>query len=119
MVHPIAAAEYTPRERAALSWAALVKASAPWRDLNVPRLSFTDPGWGPAEQLYGSIAACFAAIRIAPGCAAGLGFAALTGADGTVDEEDAAALLEGWRALLPQPPAGTVRRPSLRKEPPQ
>jgi hypothetical protein len=114
MVHSIAAAEYTPRERAALSWAALVKASAPWRDLNVPRLSFTDPGWGPAEQLYGSLAACFAAIRIGPGCAAGLGFAAFTDADGTVNEQDAAELLEGWLTLLPQPP-----RPSLRKDPPQ
>jgi hypothetical protein len=104
------ATEYTPRQRAALSYAALVRTSAPWRNLVPHLLSFTKPGCGPGEQLFGSLAACFAQTGIAPGCAAGLGFAALTNADGTVNALDAAELLEEWRRLLDTP-----RRPSLRK----
>lgn len=99
-MHPIRATEYTPRQRAALSWAALVRGRAPWRDIITHRLSFTEPGWDPLTQLYGSIAAGFGALHISPGEAAGLGFAAFTNADGTVDEQDAGELLEGWLPLL-------------------
>lgn len=106
------ATEYTPRQRAALSWSALVQASAPWRDIIPHRLSFTEPGWDPLTQIYGSIARGLAQLHIGPGCAAGLGFAAL-------DEQDARDLLEEWLHLLAPAPAGTVSRPSLRKEPPQ
>jgi hypothetical protein len=102
------ATEFTPRQRAALSFAALVRASAPWRDqINVPRLSFTEQGWDPGSQLYGSVAACLAQLHLGPGCAAALGFAAL-------DDEDAAELLGEWERLL-----ATPRRPSLRKGTPQ
>lgn len=100
----MSAAEFTPEQRAALSWAALVRADAPWRDIVVHRLSFSEPGCDPLSQLYGSIAAGFAQLHVAPGCAAGLGFAAL-------DEEDAGELLEEWLRLLAVP-----RRPSSRKE---
>jgi hypothetical protein len=94
---------YTPRQRAALSWAALVRANAPWRDILAHRLSFTEPGWDPLTQLYGSIPAGFGALHIHPGEACGLGFAAFTNADGTVNEQDAAELLEGWLPLLATP----------------
>ena len=93
--------EFTPRQRAALSFAALVQASAPWRDINVPRLSFTEPGWDPASQLFGSLDACFAALRLAQGCAAALGFAAL-------DADDAVALEKEWADLLEQAPDGSI-----------
>ena len=114
-MHPIAAAEYTPRQRAALSWAALVRASAPWRDIIPGRLSFTEPGWDPLTQLYGSHAAGLGKLRIHPGEAAGLGFFAYTNADGTVNEQDGAELLEGWLPLLVVP--GHVVQSAPRKAP--
>ena len=73
----MSAAEFTPGQRAALSWAALVRADAPWRDISIPRLSFTGHGWDPATQMYGSLAHCFAELNIAPGCAAALALAVL------------------------------------------
>ena len=101
--------EFTPEQRAALSFAALVQANAPWRDILVHRLSFTEPGWGPLEQLYGSVASGLAKLYIAPGCAAGLGFAAL-------DAHDAELLLAEWVRLL-KPAAGeTTAISTPRKE---
>ena len=88
--------EFTPMQRAALSFTELVKAGAPWRDLIARRLSFTGPGWDPLSQLYGSVAAGLGKLCIHPGEAAGLGFAAL-------DAADAEALRLAWILLLTGP----------------
>lgn len=85
---------YTAEQRAAFSFTALERGDADWRHgINRQRLSFTDPGWDPAAQLFGSLAACFAKLHIAPGDPAGLGFAAL-------DAADAKRLRAAWLILL-------------------
>ena len=91
---------YTAEQRAAFSFTALVRADAPWRDIIAPRLSFTEPGWDPASQLFGSLGACFAKLDIVPGSDAALGFAALTNPDGTVNAQDAERLRKQWRIFL-------------------
>jgi hypothetical protein len=81
---------YTAEQRAAFSFVALERGGADWRHgINRQRLSFTDPGWDPATQLFGSLGACLAKLHIAPGDSAGLGFAAHTNPDGTVNAQDA------------------------------
>ena len=84
---------FTPEQRAALSFAALVHAGAPWRDIITGRLSFTGTGWDPLSQLFGSIALGLLKIRLAPGADAALGFAAL-------DDADAVRLRAAWLVLL-------------------
>ena len=91
--------EFTPVQRAALSFAALVRGHTGWRDgISRDRLSFTDPGWDPATQLFGSLAACLAGLYIAPGDPAGLGFAAL-------DAADAIEMQAAWLDLLTPVPS--------------
>ena len=85
--------EFTPTQRAALSFALLVQADAPWRDLIVRRLSFTGDGWDPLTQLFGSVAAGLGKLNVHPGEAAALGFGAL-------DAADAEALRVAWVLLL-------------------
>lgn len=95
---------YTAEQRAALSFAALDRADADWRHgIDRRRLSFTDPGWDPLTQLFGSVAAGMAKLHLAPGSAAALGFAALTRPDGSVNTEDARRLRNQWRIFLPAP----------------
>ena len=89
----------TPEQRAALSFAALYHTDAPWRDILTDRLSFTEPGWDPLTQMFGSVAEGLSKLYLVPGCAAAEGFAAL-------DEADAEPLLEEWLRLL-----GPARRP--------
>lgn len=104
--------EFTAAQRAALSFAALVNADAPWRDIAAHRLSFTEPGRDPLTQLYGSVAAGLAKCHVHPGSAAGRGFGALDG-------QDAAELLAEWRHLLARGPDDSISfGPSARKEPP-
>lgn len=85
--------EFTAAQRAALSFAALVKGGAPWRKIDPERLSFTERGQDPLGQLYPSAEVAFRELFIRPGDAAGLGFAALS-------EADAPVLLLAWRNLL-------------------
>ena len=88
---------YTPLQRVALSFAALDRAGADWRQgIIVRRLSFTDPGWDPATQLFGSLAACLGKLRLHPGSLAALGFAPL-------DDADREPLRVAWRLLLGGP----------------
>lgn len=113
--------EYSARQRAAFSFTAAVKAWAPWRDIDVERLSFTEPGQDPASQMFPScdvtippsIDVALRKLHIRPGDEAALGFAAM-------DEADARALEDAWKFLL-APPRGQPsdhRRPSLRKDTP-
>lgn len=85
--------EFTPAQRAALSFTVLVQADAPWRDLIPHRLSFTGDGWDPLTQLFGSVAAGLGKLHIHPGEAAALGF-------GAIDAADAEALRVAWILLL-------------------
>ncbi len=92
---------YTPEQDAAFSWVALEKGdSGAWRRINPERLSFTEPGCGPGELLYGSLTETFRRLLIFPGSNAGSGFAAHVNPDGTVDAEDARRKLAQWLILL-------------------
>lgn len=94
-------AGYTPEQAVAFSWVALeVSEPGAWRKITPERLSFTEPGWGPLEQIYGSIDAAFRRLLIIPGSNAGSGFAAHVNPDGTVDAEDARRKLAQWLILL-------------------
>jgi len=85
---------YTAEQRAAFSFTALERGDADWyHGINRDRLSFTEPGWDPLTQLFGSIAAGVAKLHIAPGDFAGRGFAAL-------DAADAKRLRAAWLILL-------------------
>lgn len=90
--------EFTVVQRAALSFASLVRGKAPWREISRDRLSFTESGYDPLTQLYGSEAAGLAALYLAPGAAAALGFAAL-------DATDAIGLQAAWMDLLTAVPS--------------
>jgi hypothetical protein len=92
---------YTPEQAVAFSWVALETAEpGAWRKIIPERLSFTGPGWGPLEQIYGSLDEGFRRLHILPGSAAGLGFAALTGPDGAADGEDARRKRDQWVIFL-------------------
>lgn len=92
---------YTPEQAAAFSWVALEEGEpGAWRKIIPERLSFTEPGWGPLEQIYGSIDEGFRRLLIHPGSLGGRGFAALTNPDGTVNAEDAERKLAQWLILI-------------------
>lgn len=96
--------EFTVVQRAAFSFAWLVQHEPDrWRDISRDKLSFTEFGWDPLTQLYGSVAAGLAALRIAPGSPVGLGFAAL-------DLSDAIELQAIWMDLLT--PSRSWKEPS-------
>lgn len=84
----------------ALSFAWLVARDPQWRTVNWRRLSLTDVEWGPGQQLYGTLTACFSRLEIRPGNPAGLGFAARTHPDGSIDVLDARRKEKQWRILL-------------------
>jgi hypothetical protein len=91
--------EFTAVQRAALSWARLERSEpGRWREINQGKLSFTVPFQDPLTQLYGSVAAGFAQLHLAPGSAAGLGFAA-------TDATDAIRLQAAWMDLLAAAPS--------------
>lgn len=91
--------EFTAVQRAALSWAWLEHCDpGRWREISQDKLSFTEYGQDPLTQIYGSVAAGFAALHIAPGSAAGLGFAALS-------VTDAIGLQATWMDLLTPSPS--------------
>ena len=91
--------QFTAVQRAALSFAALVRGGADWRGgIDRDRLSFTEFGQDPLTQLFGSFAAGVAKLHIAPGDSAGYGFAAL-------DAGDAIELQAAWLDLLTTVPS--------------
>ena len=93
--------EYTPEQRAAFSWVALERGDhGAWRKINAHRLSFTEPEWGPLQQAYGSLGEGLRRLLVIPGETAGLGFAALTNADGSVNTQDAERLRKQWAIFL-------------------
>ena len=95
---------YTPEQAVAFSWVALETGEpGAWRKIIPARLSFTDPGWGPLEQIYGSLDEGFRRLLITPGSAAGLGFAAHRDPDGTADAEDARRKRNQWVIFLTRP----------------
>jgi hypothetical protein len=95
---------FTPEQYVAFSWVAMEKGDpGAWRNIDPERLSFTEPGWGPAEQAYGTLDRAFRILHIIPGSDAGLGFAARTNPDGTVNEEDARRKRNQWVIFLPRP----------------
>ena len=92
---------YTPEQRAAFSWVAWEQRDpGAWRKVDPERLSFTEPEWGPLQQAYGSFGQGLRELHIIPGDTAGLGFAAFTNPDGTVNEEDAERLRKQFRKFL-------------------
>lgn len=85
--------DYTAAQRAAFSFAVLARHDDRWRTINRRRLSFTEPGWSPLGQLYGSVADGLIKLYVLPGDVAGLGFAAL-------NAQDAEQLRQAWIWLL-------------------
>ena len=94
-------AEYTPEQRAAFSFVTLERADpGAWRKINAHMLSFTEPEWGPLQQLYGSLSEGFRRLLVIPGETAGLGFAAHANADGSVNAQDAERLRKQFVIFL-------------------
>lgn len=95
---------FTPEQYVAFSWVALEKGDpGAWRRIIPQRLSFTEPGWGPAEQLYGTLDRTFQTLHIVSGSDASHGFAVRTNPDGTVNAEDAQRKRDQWVILCPVP----------------
>jgi len=95
---------YTPEQYVAFSWVALEKGDpGAWMKIDPRRLSFTEPGWGPLEQICGSLDDGLRALHVIPGSDAGNGFVVRRNPDGTVNEEDARRKRNQWVIFLPAP----------------
>ena len=95
---------YSPEQCVAFSFVALETAQpGAWRQIIPQRLSFTEPGWGPLEQIFGTSGEGFRRLSVIPGSPAGLGFTADRDPDGTVNAEGARRKRNQWVIFLNRP----------------